>query len=198
MSALVFLRDFAKLKAGQHVLLIGASGGVGVFAVQLAKHFGAVVTGVASTDNVELVRSIGADTVIDYKREDFARSGKTYDLIVDTVGATTFNHAKAALSADGTFLPLEIGIRELVQSMLNGMRGGKKVVVGISGDSKADLTILAGLADRGAIRPVIDSTYPLDQIVDAHRRVDSRRKRGAVVVSVDNQAADRRPARAAA
>jgi NADPH:quinone reductase-like Zn-dependent oxidoreductase len=186
LCALVFLRDFAKIRPGQKVLIGGASGGVGVYAVQLAKHFGAKVTGVCSTANVDLVTSLGAGHVIDYKKEDFTRQPETYDLVFDTSGTTSFSKCKRALKPNGIFIPLEFSLREIVQSLVTSMTGGRKVVIGVNGDSQEDLAFIAGLAERGEIRAVIDRHYPLEQIADAHRRVESRHKRGSVVVTVDD------------
>ena len=184
LSALVFLRDFARLKPGQKVLVAGASGGVGVWAVQLARHLGAAVTAVASTANIALVRELGAEKVVDYTKEDFTASGETYDLIIDTAGTTDFATARRALAPGGIFLPLEFGGREMLQALWTRIAGGPKVVIGVSGDSPGDLEMLAGLLASGTVRPVIDSRFPLAAIADAHRRVEGRHKRGSVVVSV--------------
>jgi NADPH:quinone reductase-like Zn-dependent oxidoreductase len=185
LAALVFLRDFAKVQAGQKVLIVGASGGVGVFAVQLARLMGAEVTGVSSAKNLDFVRSLGADHVIDYNAADFSKTGD-YDVILDTVGATRFGECKSALTANGVFLPLEFGLREIWQALVTSMRRGKKVIVNVSGDSAKDMDYLSDLLERGEIRPVIDVVYPLDQIAEAHARVEGRHKTGAVVVSVSN------------
>ena len=184
LSALVFLRDFAKIRLGQKVLVLGASGGVGAYAVQLARHFGASVTGVTSTANVDLVRSLGADRVIDYTKEDFSAEKGGYDLILDTAGITTFRRAKCALNAKGVFLPIEFGPREMMQALFTSCRRGKRVVVGISNDTGKDLAIVRDLLEKGDIRPVIDGTWPLERIADAYRRVESRHKTGSVVVTV--------------
>lgn len=183
LSALVFLRDFAKIQPGQKVLVTGASGGVGVFAVQIAKHLGAEVTGLTSTDNVELVRSLGADRVIDYKRADFTRGAETYDVIFDTAGVTTFRQAVRVLAPGGRFVPLEFGVPDILRSMRTD-RQGRKIVVGVNGNSAKDLAILADLVERGAVRAVVDSIEPLAGIVDAYRRVAGRHKVGAVVIDV--------------
>ena len=185
LAALVFLRDFAKVKPGKKVLVAGASGGVGVFAVQLARHLGAEVTAVTSTRNVELVRSLGADPVVDYAREDFTRAGPIYDVIIDTAGTTAFPRAKAALAPKGVYVPLEFGFAEILCAVATAITGGRKVVIGINGDGREDLEYLAGLLESGELRPVVDSRYPLGRIADAHRRVESRHKTGSVVVTVD-------------
>lgn len=194
LSALVFLRDFAKLESGQRILIVGASGGVGVFAVQLARHFGAEVTGVASGANFELVRDLGADRVIDYTREDFAAGGEAWDVILDTVGATSFAEARKALTPKGVYVPLNFGLREAAQAMITAIRGGPRIRLGVSGDTREDLKFVAGLLERGEIRAVIDNRYPLGAIAEAHRRVESRRKRGAVIIAVDAEAIARRAA----
>jgi NADPH:quinone reductase-like Zn-dependent oxidoreductase len=185
LCALVFLRDFAKIRRGHRLLINGASGGVGVFAVQLAKHFGADVTGVCSTANAELVKSIGADHVIDYSREHFTRNGKTYDIIFDTVGTTSFSRSKPALTPKGIYIPLEYGLREICQALVGSVTRGKSIMIGISTDTQADLVVISGLLERGEIRPIIDGLYPLERIVDAHRRVESRHKTGSVVVVIE-------------
>lgn len=190
-TALMFLRDFAALKAGQRVLVVGAAGGVGVFAVQIAKAMGAEVTAVASGAKHELLRALGADHVVDYKREDFTRNGLSYDIIFDAVGATSFAKVRNSLSPEGSFVPLEMGATEMVQAMFNGRRGGKKVVAAISAVRREDLETVAGMLQRGEIRAVIDSTFPLEDIVEAHRRVETRRKTGAVIVTMPNVATER-------
>lgn len=184
LAALVFLRDFAKVERGQKVLVNGASGGVGVFAVQLAKHFGAEVTGVASTANLALLTSIGADHVVDHTVEDFTKADREYDLIIDTVGKTTFARSKRVLATEGIYLPIEFGLREIAQSLITAMTGGKRVKIGISGDGQDDLEVIADLLRRGELRPVIDGHYLLEDIADAHRRTESRHKTGSVVVNV--------------
>ena len=141
--------DFAKIQPGHKVLVAGASGGVGVYAVQLARHFGAEVTAVTSTANVDLVRSLGADHVVDYTQADYTRSGETYDIVIDTAGTTTFAAAKRVLAKTGVFVPLEFGAREIRQALVSRMTGGPKVVIGVSGDSREDLAFLAPLMESG-------------------------------------------------
>ncbi|MBO6902257.1 MAG: NAD(P)-dependent alcohol dehydrogenase [Rhizobiaceae bacterium] len=187
-SALAFLRDFAQVQPSRKVLIAGASGGVGVWAVQIAKHLGAEVSAVTSTRNVDLVRSLGADHVIDYTKADFAASDECYDLIFDTAGTTDFDQAKHVLKPNGVFLPLEFGGREIGQALLSKITGGKRVIVGVSSDSREMLEYLAGLLETGEIRAVIDSQYPLEEIADAHRRVESRHKRGSVIVTISPRA----------
>lgn len=187
LSALVFLRDFAGLKPGQKVLINGASGGVGVFAVQLAKVMGVEVTGVCSAGNLDLVRSLGADQVIDYATWDRTAETARYDVVLDTIGTMDFGGIKRMLTPNGVFVPLNFGLREVWQSLVTAHRskfGGKRVVVGVSGDTQADLAWLAALLESGQIKPVIDSHYPLAKIAEAHRRVESRHKTGSVVLNV--------------
>jgi NADPH:quinone reductase-like Zn-dependent oxidoreductase len=184
-TALYFLRDIAKLHAGQKVLVIGASGGVGVFAVQLAKYYGAEVTGVCSTANLELVKSLGADKVIDYTTEDFTRNGDTYDVIFDIVpGRAAFSHDKVALKPNGLYLAGAGGLKEFVRMAWTRLTGGKKVVAGMAPDRKEDLGFLTPLLEAGRIRAVIDRRYPFEQTAAAHRYVDTGRKKGSVVITI--------------
>lgn len=183
-TALAFLRDFAGVRPGQRVLIVGASGGVGIWAVQLARHFGAEVTGVCSGRNVELVRSLGAHHVVDYASGGLARAGETYDLIFDTVGVTTFAGCKEALSEKGIYLPLESGLREMVQSLLTSASAGKRVKYAVSKNTREGLELAVGLIEAGVLKPVIDRVYPMDQIAEAHRHVEGRHKRGSVIVSM--------------
>ncbi|MGE0741930.1 MAG: NAD(P)-dependent alcohol dehydrogenase [Hyphomonadaceae bacterium] len=186
LSALDFLRDFVQIKPGQRILIHGASGAVGVFAVQLAKHFGAHVTGVCSTANIDLVASLGADRVIDYSKTDFTQGPDVYDAILDTVGGTSFSKSKRVLAARGRHVFLVQTLMQLVQALWTSVRPGRRVIVGFSGgDSKEDLFLIKRLIEDGQIRPVIDRMYSLKDIVDAHRFVDAGRKRGGVVLSLD-------------
>lgn len=185
LSALEFLRDFVQIKSGQKILIHGASGAVGVFAVQLAKHFGAHVTGVCSTANLELVTSLGADQVIDYSKDDFTQGSIVYDAILDTVGGTSFSRSKRVLAPYGRHVFVVQTLTQLLQAFWTSLRRGKRVIVGFSGgDSKDDLLLIKGLIEAGRIRTVIDRTYRLQEIVDAHRFVDTGRKRGGVAVSI--------------
>lgn len=184
LSALVFVRDFARVKPGERVLVYGASGGVGVFAVQLAKHFGAEVTGVCSAANLDLVRSLGADKVIDYTITDFSTGADTYDVIFDTVGATSFSRSKRALTTKGRHVFLNFQLRPLVQMLWTFIRRGKRVVCGVSGNAKSDLLFIKSLVEAGVVKPVIDRTYRLYETAEAHRYVDTGRKKGSVVIAV--------------
>jgi NADPH:quinone reductase-like Zn-dependent oxidoreductase len=183
ITALHFLRT-GKIRSGQKVLIYGASGSVGTLAVQLAKYFGAEVTGVCSTTNVELVKSLGADQVIDYTKEDFARSGETYDIIFDTVGKSALRDCLRSLDKDGTYLQAVAGPALLAQMRWAAMRSGKTLIGGTAVPKTEELVHLTELVEAGKIRPVIDRCYPLEQMVEAHRYVDQGHKKGNVVITV--------------
>lgn len=185
-TALDFLRR-GKLQRGERVLINGASGAVGTAAVQLAKHLGADVTGVCSSANVELVRSLGASHVIDYTEEDFTQNGESYDVIVDTVGTAPFSRSKASLKEGGRLLMVLAGLPEMLQIPWASMTSSKKVIAGPAAGRAEDLRFLAGLAEAGEFKPVIDRRYPLEQIVEAHRYVDTGRKRGNVVITLEQK-----------
>jgi len=183
-TALFFLRDKGNIQAGHKTLIYGASGAIGTFAVQLAKYFGAEVTGVCSTTNLEMVKSLGADKVIDYTKEDFTRSGETYDLIFDTVGKTLFSRCKSSLKQKGVFLTALMDLPEIVQIIWTSMTGGKKVKGGVALERVEDLNFLKELMEAGKIKPVIDRCYPLEQTAEAFRYVEEGHKKGNVVISV--------------
>jgi len=183
LSALAFLRDYAKLKAGEKVLIYGASGAVGVFAIQIAKHLGANVTAVCSNVNVELVQSLGSDMVIDYTEADFTRGSVVYDVILDTVGETSFSRSRRVLAPYGRHVFLVQKLPQLIQAISTFVRPGQRVICGISGgDSQPDLLEISRLIEAGTIKPVVDRAYNLRDIVDAHRYVDTGRKRGGVAL----------------
>lgn len=183
-ASLFFLRDKGNIQPGQKILINGASGSLGTAAVQLAKIFGAEVTGVSSTANVELVKSLGADYVIDYTQEDFTKNGKTYDIIYDTVGKITFSRSKIALKQNGIFLAASGGLSDILNMLWTAIIGGKKVIGGVTPERQEDLIFLKGLIEAGELKPVIDKRYTFEQLVEAHRYVDTGRKRGNVVISV--------------
>ena len=185
-TALDFFRR-GKLQSGEKVLINGASGGVGTAAVQLAKHFGADVTGVCSTANVELVRSLGANHVIDYTKEDFTQNGETYDVIVDTVGTAPFSRSKGSLKERGRLLLVLSGLPAMLQIPWVSMTSSKKVIAGPATERAEDLRFLAKLAEAGEFKPVIDRRYPFEQIAEAHRYVDTGRKRGNVVIGFSSR-----------
>ncbi|HEY32158.1 MAG TPA: NAD(P)-dependent alcohol dehydrogenase [Dehalococcoidia bacterium] len=181
-SALWFLRE-GNIQSGQKVLIYGASGSVGAFAVQLAKYFGTEVTGVCSTANLELVKSLGADWVIDYTKEDFTKNGKTYDIIFDAVGKSSFSRCESSLQQEGVYLS---AVMIALQARWFSMTSGKKVVGGEGVEETENLLFLKELLEAGKIKPVIDRSYPLEQIVEAHRYVDTGRKKGNVVITVED------------
>jgi NADPH:quinone reductase-like Zn-dependent oxidoreductase len=182
-TALYFLRA-ANIRRGQKVLIYGASGSVGTFAVQLAKYFGADVTGVCSTANLELVKSLGADKVIDYTKEDFTKNGESYDVIFDTVGKSSYSACIRALKKEGTYLQAVSAPGISMRMRWTAMTSSKKLVGGGPPPKSEDLVFLKELTEAGTIKPVIDKRYSLEQIVEAHRYVDTGRKKGNVVITV--------------
>ncbi|WP_239615365.1 NAD(P)-dependent alcohol dehydrogenase [Cohnella mopanensis] len=187
-TALTFLRDTANIQRGHKVLINGASGAVGAYAVQLAKYFGAEVTGVCSTTNVDLVKSLGADHVIDYTREDFTKSGFDYDVIFDAVGKSSFSRCKGALRQRGVYLTTVPTLGIIFQMSWTSIFGGKKAKFTAAGlkQNKQNLVFLKELFEAGKIVPVIDRRYPLEQAVEAHRYVETGRKKGNVVLTVEH------------
>ncbi|MFB9330749.1 NAD(P)-dependent alcohol dehydrogenase [Paenibacillus aurantiacus] len=187
LTSLIFLRDVAKIQRGQSLLVNGASGAVGAYAVQLAAFLGADVTGVCSTPNVELVQSLGARQVIDYTQSDFTRSGP-YDVIFDAVGKSSFSRCKQTLHPGGTYLSTVPTPAMLFQAAWTSIGTGKKAKFTAAGlrQNKENLLFLKTLAESGGIRPVIDRRYPLERIVDAHRYVETGRKRGNVIITVED------------
>ena len=184
-SALALLR-MAKIASGQDVLIYGASGAVGVWAVQIAKHFGATVTAVCSAGNHDLVRGLGADHLIDYKTEDFTQNGQTYDIIFDTVGKTKWRQVKGSLKPQGRYLLAVMDWVEAGHVLRSMFSRGKKVVSGVATGSAEDLGFIKGLLESGDLKPVIDRSYPFAEIAEAHRYVDTGRKRGSVVITLGN------------
>lgn len=184
-TALFFLKA-ANIQPGQKVLIYGAAGSVGTFAVQLAKYFGADVTGVCSTGNVALVKSLGADQVIDYTQEDFTKSGETYDIIFDAVGKTTFAQCQNALKRNGSYLHTVMVLPE-VQGWWYALTTGKKVIGGTAVPRREALVFLKELVETGRLKVVIDRCYPLEQIVEAHCYVETGHKKGNVVITVVEQ-----------
>jgi NADPH:quinone reductase-like Zn-dependent oxidoreductase len=189
LTALPFLRDMAKIRSGQQVLINGASGAVGTAAVQLARYYGAGVSGVCSTANLDLVRSLGAAKVIDYTQEDFTQSGQTYDIVFDAVGKSSFSQCKDSLTQKGFYLTTVPMPADMLQMLRTLIPGGKKARFSATGLRSAkkkarDLAFLTELAEAGELRAVIDRCYPLDQIVEAHRYVEQGHKKGNVVITV--------------
>ncbi len=183
MTMLSFFRRGA-LASGERVLVNGASGTVGSAAVQLARHFGAEVTAVCSGANVDLVRALGAHRVIDYTRADFTASGERYDMIVDTVGNAGYSRVKRSLAEHGRLLVVLGGFLDLLLAPLAGRIRAHRVIAGPALARVEEFDRLAAIAAAGAFTPVIDQTYPLERIVDAHHRVETGRKRGSVVVTL--------------
>lgn len=186
-AALYYLRDLGKIHAGHELLIIGASGSIGSAAVQLAKHLGATVTAVCSGANAEMVKSLGADNVIDYTKEDFTRNAKTYDLIFDVVGATTFDRCRNSLKPAGFFLPCIMGLTDMVRMLWTSVTGGKKMRGGVAINNLERMTLIAELAAAGKLKPVVDRSYSLAQIADAFKYVEQGHKKGNVVVTVEHQ-----------
>lgn len=184
-TALHFFRE-AKLSAGEKVLVNGASGAVGTAAVQLAKHFGAEVTAVCSSANADLVRSLGADHIIDYTTEDFTRNGRVYDVIMDTAGTAPFARSSASLRDGGRLLLVLGSMGDLLSIPWIALTNSRKVIGGTAKEKQSDLRVLADLAERGELTPVIDRRYRFDEIVSAHRYVDTGRKKGNVVITLEH------------
>ncbi len=183
LSALFYLRK-GNIQRGDEVLINGASGSVGCYAVQLARHFGAEVTGVCSGTNLALVKSLGADTVIDYTREDFTKNGKTYDIILDAVGKSSFSRCKDSLKQDGVYLSTLPTLRLYLQMFRTSRGRGKKAIYADPSSSSEELVFLKELIEAGKLTAVIDRCYPFEQIVDAHTYVDKGHKKGNVVIIV--------------
>jgi len=184
-TALHFLKK-GNIQSGQKVLIYGASGSVGTFAVQLAKYLGAEVTGVCSITNLELVKSLGADMVIDYTKEDFTKNGETYDVIFDTVGKSSFSGCMRSLRKEGIYLQAVAAPALSVRMRWTSMTSSKKLIGGTATPKTENLIYLRELAEAGKIKPVIDRRYPLEQIVEAHRYVDQGHKKGNVVITVEH------------
>lgn len=189
LTSMNFLKDVANIQSGQKVLINGASGSLGTAAVQLAKHFGAEVTGVCSTGNIELVKSLGADKVIDYTKEDFTKTGETYDIIYDTVGKSSFSSCKGSLTEKGVFVSPVLGMTLLLQMIRTSIAGSKKAKFSATGvrpvsELRVLLQEIKKLIEAGKLRSIIDRTYALEEIAEAHRYVDKGHKKGNVVIAI--------------
>ncbi|MFC5450605.1 NAD(P)-dependent alcohol dehydrogenase [Paenibacillus aestuarii] len=183
-TALTFLRDKAKLQKGQKVLINGASGAVGIYAVQLAKYYGTEVTAVCSAGNGDLVQKAGADFIIDYTREDFTKANKAYDVVFDTVGKRSFSACKRVLTSKGIYLTTAFKLSILLQMMWTSLFKGKRAVFATAGlmQNKGNLAFLMELASNGTLNAVIDRRYPLELLPDAHKYVETERKKGNVII----------------
>jgi NADPH:quinone reductase-like Zn-dependent oxidoreductase len=184
LSALVFLRDVVRLKPGQDILIVGASGGVGSYAVQIARAMGARVTGVASGERRDMVLGLGAERFIDYRTTAVADGSVRHDAIFDTVGALTFAEARKSLTPNGVFVPLNFGVGDVPRALWSSLGRGPRLRLSVSGDTRADLDEISKMVGSGALRPVIDRIYGLADIVAAHEHVESRHRAGAVVLSL--------------
>ena len=181
--ALQFLRA-GRIQSGQRVLINGASGGLGTFAVQLAKFFGTDVTAVCSTRNLDLVRSLGADDVIDYTSQDFTESGQTYDLIFDAVGKRSFSSCRGSLNRNGVYISTIVTFQVVLQMAWTSVIGSRRAKSMIAGPRVEDLRVVNELVEAGNVRPVIDRSYPLSQLAEAHRYAELGHVRGRVIITV--------------
>ncbi len=185
LEALHSLRR-ANIQRGQKVLIVGAGGSIGTYSVQLAKHYGAEVTGVDKAGKLDMLRSIGADHVIDYTKEDFTRNGQTYDVILDTFGKSPFSRSLRSLKENGTYLNANPGLFGGLWMRWFSKNGGKRVITWTAGYTVDNLNALKKLVEAGIIKPVIDRGYPLEQTAEAHRYVDTGQKKGNVVISMES------------
>lgn len=186
-TSLFFLRDKGKIQSGQEVLIYGASGALGTAAVQIAKSFGAQVTGLCSTANIELVKSLGADKVIDYTKEDFTQSGKSYDIVFDTVGKSPFSGCLSSLKNNGLYLrAVHINLSPILRGLWTSITSSKKVISGVAIERKEDLIFLKELIEKERMKSVIDRRYPLEQTAEAHRYVEQGHKKGSLVITVEH------------
>ena len=185
LTALYFLRK-GNIQSGQKILIFGASGGIGTYAVQLAKYFEAEVTGVCSTPKSEMVKSLGADKVIDYTKEDFTKNAQTYDIIFDTVGKTSVSRSIRSLKENGLYIFATFGLPMLVQVLWLLRKSSKKTIFGVLEERPEDLIFLKELIEAGKIRSVIDRRYPLEQVAEAHRYVETGHKKGNVIITVEH------------
>ncbi len=186
-TALFFIRDLAKIQPGQTILIHGASGAIGTYAVQLAKYYGAEVTGVCSTTNAEMVKSLGADKVIDYTIEDFTKSDEKYDFVFDVVGKTTFSQCKGILKPNGIYLENMMEVKDFLKVLWTSIVGGKKIKGGVSTERAENLKFFIELIESGKLRPVIDRIFPLEKTAEAFQYVEQGHKKGNVVISLNSE-----------
>ena len=183
-TALHFVRDLGNIQAGQEVLVNGASGGIGTFAVQLARYYGAEVTGVCSTANLEMVKSLGADQVIDYTEVDFTKTGSTYDVILDAVGKSSFSRSRGSLKQNGVYLDTVPKLGTLLIALWTSKIGSKKVIMGGAPAKIENLIYLKELIEAGRLKTIIDRQYPLEHTAEAFKYVEGGHKKGNVVITV--------------
>ncbi|MGZ8524439.1 MAG: NAD(P)-dependent alcohol dehydrogenase [Chitinophagaceae bacterium] len=183
ITALHFIRK-ANIQSGQNVLINGASGSVGTAAVQLARYFGAKVTGVCSTANIEMVKSLGASEVIDYTKEDFTKNGKSYDVIFDTVDKISFSASLRSLNKNGILILGASGLRGMLQGLLTSMTNTRKIITGVVSEKTEDIIFLKELVEAGKMKAIIDKTYSLAQIAEAHEYVEKGHKKGNVAITL--------------
>ena len=184
VTALHFIKK-AKIKPNQKILIVGASGAVGSAAVQLAKSYGAIVTGVCSTANIDMVKSIGADKVIDYTKEDFTKNGEIYDLIFDSVNTISVTRSIKSLTKNGIMILSAAGMKEMLQGLWISMTSNKKVLTGVISHNATDIIFLKDLIEASKYKSVVDRTYPLKQIADAHAYAEKGHKKGNVVININ-------------
>ena len=184
LNALPFLRDKARVGRGDRVLVVGASGAVGTAAVQIARHFGATVTAVCSAANRELVLSIGAEEAIDYRTQDFTATGQSWDIIFDTTGTATYRRCAGSLRPGGRLVAVQGSLGQWLGFGGPARASGHKVISGVAATRPEDLRLIARLAVAGALKPVVDRVYPMEDAVEAHAYVETGRKRGSVVLTV--------------
>lgn len=184
LEALHFIRK-GNIQRGEKVLIIGAGGSIGSFAVQLAKYFGAEVTGVDSSGKLNMLRTMGADHVIDYTQEDITKRAETYDVIFDVMGKSSFSGSVRSLKQNGRYLLGNVGLLHLVRGQWTSIRSSKRVLIGAANQKNEDLLFLKALIETGKIKSVIDRRYPLEQIAEGHRYVDTGQKKGNVVITVE-------------
>jgi NADPH:quinone reductase-like Zn-dependent oxidoreductase len=187
INGLHFLRT-ANVRSGEQVLINGAGGSIGTYAVQIAKAFEAEVTAVDSTEKLDMLRSIGADHVIDYTNEDFTQSGRTYDVIIDVIGRSSFSGSVRSLKPTGRYILGNASLLGMIRSRWSPMNSGKKVIVALADYKAEDYALLKELIEAGKIKPVIDRRYPLERTAEAHRYVEDGHKKGNVVITVEHSA----------
>jgi NADPH:quinone reductase-like Zn-dependent oxidoreductase len=183
-TALFFIRDLGKIQKGQKILIHGASGAIGTYAVQIARYYGAEITGVCSSSNAEMLKSIGADKVIDYTKEDFRKSAERYDFVFDVVGKTTFSDCKGILKPGGIYLENMLGLNDIPKMLWTSIFGGKKIKGGVSKESAENLNFLSELIEKGKLKPVIDRVFPLEKTAEAFQYVEQGHKKGTVIIKI--------------